>query len=160
MPDQALTKLAAATPLAVGGLLMLLSPIYDRFIEAGAEREFSKSRYLESGDTHSPIPLIIRYTSWAVDVAQAGLLVLSPTLGLIVALNGTTNETVSWIYFAFTVVGFAIFGCTAAVKRPVLYGAKKYGFSRDGKLWLGWTRVGIAAIVLYLGAAVFVFYFA
>jgi len=160
MPDETLTKLAAAVPLAIGGLLILLSPIYDRFIEAGAEREFSKDLYLASGEMHTPIPLITRYTSWALDVAQSGLLVLGPTIGLVVALSGTTNKVISWIYLAFVVVGFAIFGYTAAIKNPVQYGGKKHGFKRDGKLWLSWTRVSILAIILYLGAAGFAFYFA
>ena len=136
MPDQTLTKLAAAAPLAVGGLLILLSPIYDRFIEAGAEREFSKDLYLGSGEKHTPIPLITRYTSWAIDVAQSGLLVLGPAIGLIVALSGNATKVVSWIYLAFIVVGFAIFGYTAGVKHPVQYGARRHGFYHDGKLWL------------------------
>lgn len=160
MPDQTLIRLAAAAPLAVGGLVVLLSPIYDRFIDAGAEREFGESRYLESSEMHTPIPLITRYTSWALDVAQSGLLVLGPAIGLVVALSGTANRAVSWTYLIFVIVGFAIFGYTATVKHPVMYGAKRHGFKHDGSLWVSWTRVSIAAIILYLAAAAFTFYLA
>ena len=77
LPDQTFTKLVAAAPLAAAGLLVLLNPIYDRFIELGAEREFKNSPYLDQGKEQTPIRLITQFTSWAVDVSQAGPLVLA-----------------------------------------------------------------------------------
>jgi hypothetical protein len=158
--DQTFTKLVAAAPLAAAGLLVLLNPIYDRFIELGVEREFTNSPYLARDKEQTPPDLINQFTSWAIDVAQAGPLVLGPLIGLIAALSGKTNQTIGWIYLAFVLVGFAIFGCTAGVRRPVQYGKNKHGFRRDNKLWFGWTRVSIAAIILYLGAAVSTFFLA
>lgn len=153
MSDQALTKLLAAAPLAAGGLLVLLSPIYDRIIESGAERDFTNHNYLNEGEKHTPVSLITRYASWALDVAQSGPLIFGPVIGLIVALSGSIKGSIIWIDFIFIFVGFAIFGYTIVVRHPVMYGAKKYGFKHDGKLWPAWTRVSIAAIILYLGAA-------
>jgi hypothetical protein len=160
MADQTLTKLAAAAPLAIGWLLCLLNPAYDRFIEMGAQREFKDSLYLESGKQHTPVSLITRYTSWALDVAQAGTLVLGPVVGLIVALGGKAKGGIVWLYIAFIIVGFAIFIFTAALEHPVQYGSKKHGIHRDRKLWLGWTRVSIAAIILYFAASVAAFFLA
>lgn len=160
MSDQTLTKLVAAAPLAVGWLVIFLSPIYDRFIEWGAQREFKDSPYLEPGKAQMPVPLITQYTSWALDVAQAGLLVFGPLVGLIVALSGKANRSLGWIYFSFVFVGFVIFSCTAGIKHPAEYGGKKYGFRRDNKLWFGWTRVSILSIILYLGASVLAFFLA
>jgi hypothetical protein len=180
MPGQMLTHFTAAAPLAVGGLLVLLSPIYDKFIEAGAEREFGAGRYLDqdeddspSGDgstrstgskplqTHTPVLLITQYTSWALDVAQAGTLILGPLVGVVAAVNGeTTNSHLGWIYFGFVVVGFIIFGSTANVKRPAVYGKKRHGYSRGSELVFGWTNVSITAIVLYLGASLIVAFIA
>jgi hypothetical protein len=72
MADQTLTKLTAAAPLAIAGLLVLLNPIYDRLIEQRAKAEFSNSAYLPEGATHTPMTVIKQYTSWALDVVQAG----------------------------------------------------------------------------------------
>ena len=155
--NQTFTKLVAAAPLAAAGLLVLFNPIYDRFIELGVEREFRNSPYLAKDKEQTPPDLISQFTSWAIDVAQAGPLVLGPLIGLIAALSGKTNQTIGWIYLAFVLVGFAIFGCTAGVLRPVNYGKNKHGFKRDGQLWFGWTRVSIAAIILYTGAAISIF---
>lgn len=157
MPDQNITKLAAAAPLGVSALLVLLTPLFERLIESGAEHEFNNGLYLGPGQMHTPISLITKYTSWVLDVAQAGPLVLVPLVGLTSALSGNTNGFVGWIDAAFVFVGFVIFLCTVAVKNPVQYGGKKLGFMRDGKLWFGWTRLSIAAIILYSGASVLAF---
>jgi hypothetical protein len=159
VPDQTLIKLAAAAPLAVSGLLVLLSPIYDRFIESGAEREFGGSLYLGAGQTHTPVGLITRYASWAVDIVQAATLVFVPLIGIIAALNGNTKGIVGWIDFAFVLVGFITFACIAGVKHPAEYGGRKHGFGRGKKLF-GWTWVSIVGIVLYLGASAVVFHLA
>lgn len=161
MADHALTQLTAAAPLAVSGLLVLLNPLYERLIESGAEHEFTNGRYLPRGEVHTPISLISQYTAWALDVAQAGPLVLIPLVGLISALSGNANGIVGWIDAAFVFVGFVIFLFTISVKEPVLYGGKKVlVFMRDGRRWLGWTRVSVAAIILYTGAAIAAFFLA
>ena len=160
MPDQTITKLAAAAPLAAAGLLVLLNPLYDRLIESKAKQEFSNDLYLQPGQLHTPVRLITQYTSWALDVAQAGPLVFIPLIGLLSALSGSTKGIIGWIDAAFVFIGFVIFCCTLVVEHPVDYGGKKYGPRRDGKLWFGWTRVSMAAIILYLSAAVLVFFLA
>jgi len=159
MTDHAFVRIAAAAPLAVAGLLILLNPIYDKYIESGAEREFGDALYLGPGGEHTPLPLLIKYTSWALDVAQAGALVLIPFAGFVATFSGNTSGLVGYIDLAFTFVGFVIFACTAIIKHPVQY-AKKYGFRRGSELRFGWTRVSIIAMILYLGAAVVAYFIA
>jgi hypothetical protein len=155
MPDATVIKLAAAAPLAVGGILLLFNPLYDKLIERGAERTFSNNRYLSDNGSHTPIYLIIQYTSWALDIVQAGPLIIGPLAGLVAALGiGTIKNSITWIYLAFVIVGLAIFLSVLVIKEPVLYGQKKMGLNRHGQLFLGWTRVSLAAIFLYGAAAV------
>lgn len=154
MADQTLTKLTAAAPLAIAGLLVLLNPIYDKLIEQRAKPEFSNSTYLPAGGAHTPMTIIKSYTSWALDVAQAGPLVLGPVVGLSAALGfGKTNIVVTWIYFAFILVGFVIFCYVITVEHPALYGKKKIGWSWHKKLLFGWTLVSILVMILYFGAS-------
>jgi hypothetical protein len=65
----------------------------------------------------------------------------------------TTKIIVTWIYFAFILVGFVIFCYVITVEHPALYGQKKIGWSWRKKLLFGWTRVSIIVMVLYFGAA-------
>ena len=155
MPDPSYAKLVAAAPLAVGGLLILLNPLYDKLIERGAQNEFGGSRYLGAGKVHTPVVLITQYTSWALDVVQAGPLVIGPLVGLVAALGiGTIKAVVTWIYVAFVFIRFFIFVSIIVTKNPVIYGQKKIGFSRKGTLVFGWTRVSLIAMLLYIAAAV------
>lgn len=159
MESQVLVKLAAAAPLAVSGILILLGPIYDRFIESGAEKEFGGSLYLAEGQTHTPVGLVTRYASWAIDVTQAAALIFVPLVGIIAVLSGSTKGIVGWIDFGFVLAGFVIFGYIASAKHPAEYGGVKHGFGRAEKFF-GWTQVSIIGIVLYLGASVLVFFLA